>query len=119
MSSFKNPAWLPFSVSEAATAGDATDHDLDSGQAWNHLLDKMRRIGEVVLSDSVPNDPVDMASGFRHLLVLLGVGIDELLRRGLEMCIRDRRRRSKRGTSDGHGQGVAHRHRHRCLSEGP
>ena len=25
-----------------------------------------------------------MASGFRHLLVLLGVGIDELLRRGLD-----------------------------------
>ena len=35
-------------------------------------------------SDSVPHDPVDMASGFRHLLVLLGVGIDELLRRGLD-----------------------------------
>jgi hypothetical protein len=84
MSSFKNPAWLPFSVSEAATAGDATGHDLDSGEAWNHLLDKLKRAGEVVLSDSVPNDPVDMASGFRHLLVLLGVGIDELLRRGLD-----------------------------------
>ncbi len=44
----------------------------------------LRRTGEVVLSDSVPNEPVDMASGFRHLLVLLGVGIDELLRRGLD-----------------------------------
>jgi hypothetical protein len=84
VSSFKNPAWLPFSVSEAATAGDATDHDLDSGQAWNHLLDKLKQTGEVVLSDSVPQDPVDMASGFRHLLVLLGIGIDELLRRGLD-----------------------------------
>jgi hypothetical protein len=84
MSTFSNPAWLPFSVSEAATAGDATDQDLDSGQAWNHLLDALRRTGEVVLSDSVPGDPVDRASGFRHLLVLLGVGIDELLRRGLD-----------------------------------
>ena len=39
MSSFKNPAWLPFSVSEAATAGDATEHDLDSARhgttCWN------------------------------------------------------------------------------------
>ena len=84
MSSFKNPAWLPFSVSEAASAGDATAQDLESGQAWTHLLDTLRRTGEVVLSDSVPHDPVDMASGFRHLLVLLGVGIDELLRRGLD-----------------------------------
>jgi hypothetical protein len=84
MSTFSNPAWLPFSVSEAATAGDATDQDLDSGQAWDHLLDALKRTGEVVLSDSVPGDPVDRASGFRHLLVLLGVGIDELLRRGLD-----------------------------------
>jgi hypothetical protein len=84
MSTFSNPAWLPFSVSEAATAGDATDGDLDSGQAWNHLLESLQRAGEVVLSDSVPGDPVDRASGFRHLLVLLGVGIDELLRRGLD-----------------------------------
>ncbi len=84
MSSFKNPAWLPFSVSEAAIAGDATEHDLDSGEAWNHLLETLRRTGEVVLSDSVPHDAVDRASGFRHLLVLLGVGIDELLRRGLD-----------------------------------
>jgi hypothetical protein len=73
MSTFKNPAWLPFSVSEAATAGEATSQDLDTGLAWNHLL-----------ADSVPHGPVDRASGFRHLLVLLGVGIDELLRRGLD-----------------------------------
>ncbi len=84
MSTFANPAWLPFSVSEAASAGDATDSDLDSGQAWNHLLDTLRRSGDVILGDSVPAEPVDRASGFRHLLVLLGVGIDELLRRGLD-----------------------------------
>ena len=84
MSTFKNPAWLPFSVSEAASAGDATEHDLESGEAWNHLLEGLKRAGDVVLSDSVPRDPVDTASGFRHLLVLLGVGIDELLRRGLD-----------------------------------
>ncbi len=84
MSSFKNPAWLPFSVSEAASAGDATSQDLESGQAWDHLLEKLKRTGEVLLSDSVPHGQADMASGFRHLLVLLGVGIDELLRRGLD-----------------------------------
>ena len=44
----------------------------------------MKRVGEVVLSDAVPHGPIDMTSGFRHLLVLLGVGIDELLRRGLD-----------------------------------
>jgi hypothetical protein len=84
MSSFANPAWLPFSVSEAASAGDASSQALESGEAWNHLLESLKRIGDVVLSDSVPHEPVDTASGFRHLLVLLGVGIDELLRRGLD-----------------------------------
>jgi hypothetical protein len=84
MSSFKNPAWLPFSVSEAATAGDATAHELESGEAWDHLLEALKRAGDTVRSGAVPHDPVDMASGFRHLLVLLGVGIDELLRRGLD-----------------------------------
>jgi hypothetical protein len=84
MSPFKNPAWLPFSVSEAASAGDATGDDLGSGEAWNHLLEKLKRVGDAVLSDSVPHGPVDTASGFRHLLVLLGIGIDELLRRGLD-----------------------------------
>ena len=68
MSTFANPAWLPFSVSEAASAGDATDDDLDSGQAWNHLLDSLKRSADVVLADSVPGEPVDRASGFRHLL---------------------------------------------------
>ncbi len=84
MSSFTNPAWLPFSVSEAASAGDATSQALESGEAWDHLLDALKRVGEVVLSDDVPHEPADRASGFRHLLVLLGVGIDELLRRGLD-----------------------------------
>jgi hypothetical protein len=84
MSGFTNPAWLPFYVGEAATAGTATSQDLESGSAWNHLLETMKRVGDVVLSDAVPHDPVDVTSGFRHLLVLLGVGIDELLRRGLD-----------------------------------
>ena len=34
-----------------------------------------------MLSDSVPHNPVDMAAGFRHLLVLLWIGIDDSLRR--------------------------------------
>ncbi len=84
MSSFVNPAWLPFSVSEAITAGDATGQDLESGAAWRHLLEVMGRVGETVHADHVPHGPVDMASGYRHLLVLLEVGIDELLRRGLD-----------------------------------
>ena len=71
---FVNPSWMPHSVGEAARAGDATADDLLSGRAWSHLLDGLRRASEVVLDDDVPRNAADMAAGFRHLLVLLGIG---------------------------------------------
>ncbi len=77
---FVNPSWMPHSVSEAARAGDATADDLASGRAWSHLLEALRKAADVVLSEDVPRDPVDMAAGFRHLLGLLGMGIDQGLR---------------------------------------
>ncbi len=77
---FVNPSWMPHSVSEAARAGDAAADDLLSGRAWSHLLDALRRSADVVLSDETARSPVDVAAGFRHLLVLLGTGIDQGLR---------------------------------------
>jgi hypothetical protein len=77
---FVNPSWMPHSVSEAARAGDATADDLTSGRAWSHLLEALQKASDIVLSDDVPRDPVDMAAGFRHLLGLLGIGIDQGLR---------------------------------------
>jgi hypothetical protein len=72
---------MPSSLREAARAGDATAADLESGAAWAHLLTKLQAASATVLSDSVPRNPVDMAAGFRHLLVLLWIGIDDALRR--------------------------------------
>jgi hypothetical protein len=72
---------MPSSMREAARAGDATLADLESGAAWAHLLAKLQTVSETVLSDSVPRNPSDMAAGFRHLLVLLWIGIDDALRR--------------------------------------
>jgi hypothetical protein len=77
---FVNPSWMPHSVSEAARAGDATVDDLVSGRAWSHLLEGLRQASEVVLSDDVPHNAADTAAGFRHLLVLLGTGLDQALR---------------------------------------
>ncbi len=77
---FVNPSWMPHSVSEAARAGDATADDLLSGRAWSHLLDSLRKASAVVLSDGVPRNEADVAAGFRHLLVLLGTGLDQALR---------------------------------------
>ena len=77
---FQNPSWLPFFVGEAATAGEATADDLVSGRAWGHLLDRLREASERVLAESVPRNAADLAAGFRHLLVLVGIGVDAGLR---------------------------------------
>ncbi len=74
------PAWLPASVGSAYRHGRATDADLLSGQAWRDLLDALGRAGSVISSDRAPATPVDQASGYRHLLVLLALAIDEALR---------------------------------------
>ncbi|HVJ98888.1 MAG TPA: DUF1214 domain-containing protein [Acidimicrobiia bacterium] len=80
MAEFVSPAWMPSSLREAARAGDATAGDLESGAAWAHLLAKLQAASERVLSDS-PRNPADLAAGFRHLLVLMWIGIDDALRR--------------------------------------
>jgi hypothetical protein len=77
---FVNPSWMPHSVNEAAKAGDATAEDLLSGRAWSHLLKALRQAADVVCSNEVARNPVDLASGFRHLLVLLALGADQALR---------------------------------------
>src|SRR5580692_3111266 len=79
-SAFVNPSWMPHSVGEAARAGDATADDLLSGRAWAHLLDSLRQASTVVLADNGRYNAADMAAGFRHLLVLLGIGLDNALR---------------------------------------
>jgi hypothetical protein len=78
--SFQNPSWMPFSVGEAARAGDATADDLVSGRALSHLFDALRQSAELVVANGAPENTVDIASGFRHILVLLGLGLDAGLR---------------------------------------
>ncbi|BBZ69943.1 DUF1214 domain-containing protein [Mycobacterium paraseoulense] len=72
-------AWLPFSIAEAALAG-SDGGDLDLGLAWAYLQDRLREAARVVESDAASRNRVDLAAGMRHLLVLLTVGIDEVLR---------------------------------------
>lgn len=72
-------AWLPYSIAEAATAGSAAA-DIDLVPAWTHLLAQLKTAGEVVATADVTKNQVDLASGMRHLMVLLATGIDEALR---------------------------------------
>lgn len=71
-------AWLPFAIAEAALS--PAPGDVDLAQAWSHLLNRLREAARVVESESASRNRVDLAAGFRHLLVLLTAGIDEVLR---------------------------------------
>ncbi len=83
---FVNPSWMPHSVSEAATAGDAGADDLLSGSAWSHLLDALKRASEIVLSRSDTRNAVDVAAGIRHVLMLLGMGMTRRCARSPIRC---------------------------------
>ena len=85
--SFQNPSWMPFSVAEAARAGDATAEDLVSGRAMSHLFDALRQAAESVVADGRPGNDIDVAAGFRHVLVLLGLGLDAGLRADSESVV--------------------------------
>ena len=78
MTGEKPMAWLPHSIAEAALSGVGMDVDLQT--AWAHLLERLQAAGELVASDPVNRNRIDYASGMRHLMVLLAVGVDEALR---------------------------------------
>ena len=73
-------AWLPFSIAEACVTGKPGSDDLDLPQAWSYLLERLRRTAQIVETDPASRNRVDLASGMRHLLVLLAAGVDEALR---------------------------------------
>ena len=80
MNSAQTPKWAPGSVRSAYGRGSVDAADLVSGQAWEHMLGSLSRAGSVLHSDRAPGEETDRAAGYRHLLVLLALGIDEALR---------------------------------------
>jgi hypothetical protein len=73
-------AWLPNSIAEASLTGKPDSDDMGLTQAWSHLLDKLRGAAQIVETDPVSRNRVDLAAGMRHLVVLLAAGVDEVLR---------------------------------------
>ena len=76
---------MPFSVRDGARTGSETGAELSS--AWSGLLAALQRAAAVVESDRVPQNPVDTAAGYRHLLVLLHIAIEEVVRNGKALAI--------------------------------
>ncbi len=73
-------AWIPSSVGAAGRHGTLTAADLHSGRAWSLLLAGLAEAGEFLHSDRMPPGNDSDAAGYRHLMVLLALGIDEALR---------------------------------------
>jgi hypothetical protein len=71
-------AWLPHSIAEASTETPASG-DVDLPSAWSHLMRRLDDAAHIVESEPASRNPVDLAAGMRHLLVLLAAGIDEAL----------------------------------------
>jgi hypothetical protein len=76
----REPAWMPAYVGSAYKRGGGSDQDLLSGRAFDNLLDSLRKARSSIMADAAPRGGVDQASGYRHLLVLLALGIDDALR---------------------------------------
>ncbi|MGO8870056.1 MAG: DUF1214 domain-containing protein [Acidimicrobiales bacterium] len=74
------PAWAPGSVRSAYWRGSDDGSDLLTGRSWERMLDSLARTGQVLRSSQAPSEAVDRTAGYRHLLVLLALGIDEALR---------------------------------------
>ncbi len=74
------PAWAPASIGSAYGCRPTDDEALISGRDWEGLLESLARAGSVLLSSRAPAEAVDRAEGYRHLLVMLALGIDEALR---------------------------------------
>jgi hypothetical protein len=72
--------WFPATVGSAYRKGAEEDGDLLSGAAFEDMLEGLRRAAALVTSARAPAFPVDRAAGYRHLLVLLALAVDEALR---------------------------------------
>ena len=73
-------AWLPASVGSAPRRGTLSADSLHSGEAWQLLLSALGDAAGLLHSDRLPPGGEGDAAGYRHLLVLLALGIDEALR---------------------------------------
>ena len=72
--------WFPATVGSAYRKGAGEDGALLSGTAFEDMLGGLRHAAALVAGARAPASPVDRAAGYRHLLVLLGLAVDEALR---------------------------------------
>jgi len=73
-------AWIPSAVGAAGRKGTLGADALHSGEAWRLFLGALEEAGEFLHSERIPAGGEGDAAGYRHLMVLLALGVDEALR---------------------------------------
>ena len=73
--------WWTESTGNARVPRETDEADVISGQAWTDFAEAVRRAGDEILRGDVPGSPLDRATGFRHLLILMHIAIDQQLDR--------------------------------------
>ncbi len=71
--------WFTGNIDRARVTDVYENADLMSGQVWKEFTDAIAAAGAEMMRPDIPGDPVSRASAFRHLMVLLGTGINQML----------------------------------------
>jgi hypothetical protein len=73
--------WWTESTGSARVPRESDEADVVSGQAWSDFAEAVRQAGDQILRDDVPGTPLDRATGYRHLMILMHIAIDQQLDR--------------------------------------
>jgi hypothetical protein len=68
--------WRPVSMNAKT---EADPGGVISGKAWSEFCEAVRRTGEKILNPALPATDLDRSTGFKHLMAMLQVGINQLL----------------------------------------
>lgn len=71
--------WWLFNIRSGRDVDHYDDASIVDGSAWDAFCDVLRETGKQILREDVPSTPLDRASGYRHLLALTQMAIDEAL----------------------------------------
>lgn len=71
--------WFTGNIDKALLTDEYDDPRIADGTAWAGFAAAVARVGEQLARHDIPRADVDLAAGYRHLLVLLGTGLNQAL----------------------------------------
>lgn len=71
--------WFTGNIDKALHTDEFDNPRLLDGSAWQEFAAAVGRVGEQLQRADIPQAPVDLAAGYRHLLAMVGNGINQAL----------------------------------------